>query len=172
MQSNRVFKIILILCVITCNIGCDQVSKNIVRESITENDRISVIDNHFILTRVENTGAALSLGENLNPQLKMIFLKIFPTIILGILLIYLLKSKFINKYRIWAFSFLIGGGIGNIYDRILYDSVTDFMVLYFWKFQTGIFNMADVSVMVGVFIMLVEGIFNMKQTTIGEISKA
>ena len=55
-----------------------------------------------------------------------------------------------------ATGFIIGGGIGNIYDRFVYGSVTDFFHIDFVIFQTGIFNMADVSVMVGMFILLGE----------------
>ena len=55
--------------------------------------------------------------------------------------------------------FLIGGGLGNIFDRALYGSVTDFLHIDFGLFQTGIFNMADVSVMVGVFTILLYSYF-------------
>ena len=51
-------------------------------------------------------------------------------------------------------SFAIGGGIGNIYDRLVHGSVTDFMHINFGLFQTGIFNMADVSITTGMFIFL------------------
>lgn len=53
-------------------------------------------------------------------------------------------------------SFIIGGGIGNLYDRMWYGSVTDFMHINFTIFQTGIFNMADVSIMTGMFIILIQ----------------
>ncbi len=52
------------------------------------------------------------------------------------------------------FAFIIGGGIGNLYDRILYGSVTDFLHMDFQLFRTGIFNMADVSIMIGVFWLM------------------
>ena len=55
-----------------------------------------------------------------------------------------------------ALSFAIGGGIGNIYDRIIHGSVTDFMHIDFGFFETGIFNMADVSIMVGMLLFLVQ----------------
>ena len=51
-------------------------------------------------------------------------------------------------------SFIIGGGIGNIYDRIVHGSVTDFLHIDLGLFRTGIFNMADVSIMVGMGIVL------------------
>ena len=59
-----------------------------------------------------------------------------------------------------ALSFIIGGGIGNIYDRILYNSVTDFMYFELGSFHTGIFNMADVSVVVGGFLILLNSILS------------
>ena len=52
--------------------------------------------------------------------------------------------------------FVIGGGVGNLFDRILYGSVTDFLYLKFGIFQTGIFNMADVSIMTGISIVLLQ----------------
>ena len=65
---------------------------------------------------------------------------------------------------------IIGGGIGNIYDRILYSSVTDFLYLEFGKLHTGIFNMADVSVVIGVLLILVNsGIVELKKAKMGKL---
>ena len=54
--------------------------------------------------------------------------------------------------------FLIGGGIGNIIDRLLYGSVTDFLHIDFGLFRTGIFNLADVSIMIGIGILIINSI--------------
>jgi len=51
---------------------------------------------------------------------------------------------------------IIGGGFGNIYDRIVHGSVTDFMHINFVIFQTGVFNVADMSIMAGMFIILIQ----------------
>jgi len=56
--------------------------------------------------------------------------------------------------------FLIGGGIGNIADRMIYGSVTDFLHLTFGALQTGIFNMADVSIMMGILLILLDSCYN------------
>jgi signal peptidase II len=53
-----------------------------------------------------------------------------------------------------AFAFVIGGGIGNLWDRVAYGSVTDFFQIKIGFFKTGIFNMADVSVSCGVLFIL------------------
>ena len=52
--------------------------------------------------------------------------------------------------------FVIGGGAGNLYDRIRFGSVTDFVHVNFGLFQTGIFNMADVSIMMGMGVILMD----------------
>ena len=71
--------------------------------------------------------------------------------------------------------FVVGGGFGNIYDRLVYGSVTDFLQMNFVIVQTGIFNMADVSIMAGMFMILLEAY--LKQTkfnyeTVDKISEA
>jgi signal peptidase II len=55
-----------------------------------------------------------------------------------------------------GFCFIIGGGIGNLFDRIFRGSVTDFLYIKFGIFHTGIFNLADVSIMSGMFIVLIQ----------------
>lgn len=153
-KTITLIKIAIVLLVISVNIGCDQVSKNIVRQHIYDSQIISYVGNHFTLTKVENTGAFLSLGDNIPAKVKFVLLTLFPLAMLIGSLIYLIIKK-IPRTPLIAACFVIGGGIGNIYDRILYGSVTDFMHIRFGFLQTGVFNMADVSVTVGVSILAI-----------------
>jgi signal peptidase II len=57
-------------------------------------------------------------------------------------------------------AFVIGGGIGNLYDRIMFGSVTDFLHIDFVIFQTGIFNFADVSIMIGMAMIIAAAYVN------------
>lgn len=141
------------------NIGCDQVSKKIVRNSISDGEQIAVLKNNLILTRVENTGAAYSLGEGLHPWLKIIFLQLLPTVVLAILLVLVLVRRKYSKEIVLGFTFIIGGGIGNIFDRITQGSVTDFLYIDIGFFHTQIFNMADVSVVVGTLILVASALY-------------
>ncbi len=136
------------------NIGCDQISKEVVRKNIVPNDYIEVVGNNLVLTNVENTGAMLGFGQNLPPMLKIIFLQAIPIIVLLILLYRLLSKKEFDKWMVVAFAFVIGGGIGNLIDRVVHGSVTDFFLVELGFFKTGIFNMADVSVTLGVLMIL------------------
>lgn len=153
---KRILRILLILMILGSNIGCDQISKNMVRQKLEYNEQISLIHNYVTLTKIENTGAFLSLGDAWPRFLKISILTILPLIALGVAFIYLLAKKNLSLTKAIAICFIIGGGVGNLYDRIAYGSVTDFMHIDFVIFQTGIFNVADVSIMAGLFMILFE----------------
>ncbi len=148
-------KKIAIIALVLVNIGCDQISKNVVRKHISYQETVELIGTHFILTKVENSGAMLGFGSNLPPVLKLILLQILPVVILLVLLFRILKKTNMNKWLVFAFACVIGGGIGNLIDRIAHGEVTDFFYIDLGGFaKTGIFNMADVSVTLGVLIIL------------------
>ena len=157
MKNNNI-RYFLILLMVALNTGCDQVSKIIVRDKVDYHEQISIIDNHFILTKVENTGAFLSAGNELPYAIRFIVLSILPVIVLGFGLYYLLVKQNLPKIMQIGMCFLIGGGIGNIIDRLLYGSVTDFLHIDFGLFRTGIFNFADVSIMIGIGILIINSI--------------
>ena len=154
----------LIIFVIILNIALDQISKVIVRASISYREIIEVFGDKFILTNVENTGAFLGMGSELNPTLKLIVLLILPTVVLGYVVYYIFKTTSLDQLSLVAFSSIVGGGIANVFDRIVYGSVTDFLFIDLGGvFKTGIFNIADLSVTTGMFILLYTTIFPKKK---------
>lgn len=163
MNKNRIITNISILLVLIANIGCDQISKNIVREKVGYYESISLISNYFTLTKVENDGAFLSLGSALPETIKFILLSGIPLVSLAFGIGYMFLRKNISFMSMLALSFAIGGGIGNIYDRIVHGSVTDFLHIDIGFIQTGIFNMADVSLVVGMALFFVQSFFNRRR---------
>jgi signal peptidase II len=157
MESRTLIRIAAIFFVLIANVGCDQISKNIARTNLGRYEAIGFLNDHVTLMRVENTGAFLSAGHNLPPSLKFLLLTILPVFILAIGLLYVLTKNF-SRITTLSICFVIGGGIGNIYDRVMHGSVTDFLHIDFVLFETGIFNMADVSIMVGMFLIVAESI--------------
>ncbi len=150
----------ILLFLLLLNVGCDQISKNIVRRNISEYEHISVIKDRFTLTKVENSGAFLSLGDEMPYIFRLILLTGLPLIFLGYGLYFLFFKRNQPISMQIALCFLIGGGIGNLYDRIVHGSVTDFMHIDFKLFQTGVFNFADISIMIGVGILLIQSLRN------------
>lgn len=159
MRSKQILRTLLIVTMLSSNIGCDQISKSIVRQRINYNEQIGLMNNYVTLTRIENTGAFLSLGNSLPQPIRVLLLTILPLCVLGLTLIYLLTKRNLSNLTIVGICFVVGGGFGNIYDRIIYGSVTDFLHIDFLIFQTGIFNMADVSIVTGIFILLLNSYF-------------
>ena len=152
---------IYIILVIVLTIVIDQISKVIVREHITlrtdvsPGERIPVIGDTFIMMNVENTGAFLGMGSELNETLRIILLLVLPIFVLGFVLRYVFKDKSLDNWSLFAFASIIGGGIANVFDRIAFGKVTDFLFIDLGGvFRTGIFNLADLSVTTGMIILV------------------
>lgn len=153
MKNNRTLTISLL---IVFNIILDQASKYWVRYNVIKDSRSEIFGDFFTLHNVENSGAFLGLGSDFSPILKIILLNVLPVIVLTLVLIHIFRDKSLDRFSIVGFACIIGGGIANIYDRILYKSVTDFLHIDLGGvFRTGIFNLADVSVMVGMGCLIV-----------------
>lgn len=151
---NTRIRNISILLLVLANAGCDQVSKHVARENIGYDETIDVIGKHLILTKIENSGAFLSTGDSLGGSVKFIVLSLLPLIALCYGVYYLLTNTRLPKLLVLGICFVIGGGFGNLYDRLMYGSVTDFIHMDFFIFKTGIFNLADVSIMIGMLMII------------------
>lgn len=160
MKVSKGITRIAILLIVICNVGCDQISKTIVRNEIGYYENIKVYINNITLTKVENTGAFLSVGSVLPEFLKFVLLILLPSIVLLTGLYFILTKARLSKLTMVGAAFVIGGGIGNLYDRIMFGSVTDFLHIDFVIFQTGIFNLADVSIMIGMAMIIAAAYVN------------
>ena len=151
-NKNRNISITILIAV---SILLDQLSKFLIRQNVDQYSEIKLIGDYFILTNVENSSAFLGMGSDFSPFIKTVFLLILPIIVLICIMIYVYRDKQIDKISLIGFCLIIGGGIANIYDRILYGSVTDFLFIDLGGiFKTGIFNIADLSVTTGMILIL------------------
>jgi signal peptidase II len=160
MKFSRGITKLAILLIVICNVGCDQISKNIVRKEVGYYDNIKIYIDNITLTKVENTGAFLSMGSFLPQFLTFTLLIVLPAIVLLIGLYFIMTKAKLSKLTIIGAAFVIGGGLGNLYDRIVFGSVTDFLHIDFVIFQTGVFNLADVSIMVGMAMIILAAYVN------------
>jgi signal peptidase II len=150
----------LIIVLVIINIALDQISKAIARVYIQKGEVIDVVGDVFQLYHVENKGAFLGMGSDMSDTMKLIFLLILPVLVLGYVIYFIVKNKDLDKLSLIAFCCIVGGGIANVYDRIVYGKVTDFLHLDFGGvFRTGIFNVADMSVTTGMLILLYASFF-------------
>lgn len=161
MKKNR---ILFILLLIIFNIAIDQISKLWVRANVVAGNTSEIFGDYFTLHNVENEGAFLGLGSDFSPALKIILLNVLPVIVLTLVVFHVFRDKTLDKFSLIGFCCIIGGGIANLYDRILYGKVTDFWHIDLGGvFRTGIFNIADMSVMAGMGLLIL-GNFKNKKT--------
>jgi signal peptidase II len=155
---------LFIVILIVFNIVIDQISKVWVRANFEYREVKSLISDKFIMQYVENKGAFLGMGSDMNPTLKLIFLLILPALVLCYVIYYIVKTKELDRISLIAFCCIIGGGIANVFDRVVYGQVTDFFFINLGGvFKTGIFNVADLSVTTGMIMLLFSGMFNKKK---------
>ena len=114
----------------------------------------SYLNDMLRLVYAENTGAFLSLGSGMNDNLRYWILTILPILVLLYVLYFILFSKNLDNWQATAFSFILGGGASNIVDRFLEGKVVDFLNMGIGTLRTGIFNVADMAIMAGLFMML------------------
>lgn len=155
---------LFITLLIVFNIAIDQISKVWVRANFEYGEIKNLIGDKFIMQYVENKGAFLGMGSDMNATLKLILLLILPTLVLGYVIYYIIKNKELDRLSLIAFCCIIGGGIANVFDRITRGEVTDFFFINLGGvFKTGIFNVADLSVTTGMIILLFSGILSKKE---------
>jgi signal peptidase II len=147
---------ILLFCALSLSlISWDRASKDLAKEYLQDKPARTFLHNGVRLEYVENTGAAASMGDHLDPTPSFWLLGIAPLNILGGLFIYMLiHARTIKAPKLIAFALLFAGGMGNILDRLLFDRhVTDFINLDLPLLRGYIFNFADVWITAGVLLL-------------------
>ena len=127
----------------------DQITKILVVNSLVPGENIEIIKNIFSIIYTNNTGAAFSILLG-----KRIFLIVVAVLIIGVLLYYIKRNKIEKNIDIIALSFVIGGSLGNLIDRIVRGYVIDFISIKIGNYNFPIFNVADILIVIGVFLLL------------------
>lgn len=162
---NRFMRIGLVSLLLLACVGCDQVTKSLVREQMLVGQSQSFLGDTLRLTHAENPGAFLSLGASLPETVRVaIFQGGVSLIVIG-LLGYALFARRLDAWSVAGFALLAASGLGNLIDRVLRDGhVTDFLNVGLGSFRTGIFNVADVLGVAG-FLLLVLTRANARRAT-------
>jgi signal peptidase II len=144
-------------------IVCDRLTKLYVARHIALFfGDVTVIPNFFSITHVENTGAAFSLFADWSPTIRVPLLVGFSTLAMVIVSYLLWKSATRFTWTGLALALILGGAIGNLYDRIVFGRVIDFFHVYIGSHSWPDFNLADSAIVVGATLICIDLIFGSK----------
>ncbi|MCE5099275.1 signal peptidase II [Staphylococcus cohnii] len=128
----------------------DQITKFIITKTMQIGDSFEVIPNFLSITSHRNNGAAWGILSG-----KMAFFYIITVIILIILIVFFIKEAKHNVLMQIAISLLFAGALGNFIDRVLNGEVVDFVDTYIFSYNFPIFNVADSSLTIGVVLVII-----------------
>ena len=137
----------------------DRLAKLAVERKIPLHDGIQVIPNFFRITHLENRGAAFGLFADSPSEWKIGMLVLFSIIALVIVSTLLWKNSHSISSTGIGLSLILGGAIGNLWDRLSAGHVTDFLLFYIGRYQWPAFNVADSAIVIGAGLLVIEILF-------------
>ncbi len=137
--------LVLLLCT-----GFDQMTKDIAREQLAASPSISLLSDTIRIQYTENTGAFLGLGSKLPDGIRFALFVFLNGLISFSALLYALKTHELRYPQVIGSLLIASGGLGNLLDRLLNKGAAiDFLNLGIGPIRTGIFNVADIFIVVG-----------------------
>ena len=142
----------------------DRFAKWLVVSNIPLHDSIRIVPGFFSLTHVENRGAAFGLFAESPSEWKVAVLVLFSLVALVIVSAMLWKNSHAITSTGVGLALILGGALGNLWDRLLSGQVVDFVELYVGSYHWPAFNVADSAIVVGAVLLVAEILFSKTPT--------
>jgi signal peptidase II len=135
----------------------DRFSKGLIKAHLSAFDSITVIPGLLNIVHTENPGIAFGMLANVSGAWRDVLLIGFSVaVLIAISSVLLLSTSQLNAWSRTALGFILGGAIGNLYDRIVNGTVTDFVEAHAGQHYFPAFNVADSAITVGACLLLLE----------------
>ena len=131
----------------------DRITKWAIAQTIPLENAINIIPGFFRLTHLENTGAAFSLFADSTSPFRTMLLIAFSVAALAVVSVLLWKDRSVFHLGTLALSLILGGAVGNLWDRMFDGKVTDFLDFYIGVHHWPPFNVADSAIVVGALLL-------------------
>jgi signal peptidase II len=134
----------------------DRATKWVVQSRVSAFDTLPVIPEFFNIVHAENRGAAFSLFADSSSPFRAIFLVGLSLVAMGVVAAMLWNASKLDRATAFGLALIFGGACGNVFDRIVYGSVTDFLDFYIGSLHWPAFNVADSAIVVGSGLLLAD----------------
>ena len=137
----------------------DQWTKHLAESSLAGRPPRTVIPGFLDLVHVENTGVAFGLFAAGSSTIGVLILTLLGMVALTLVLYHFLRTPDTNKGALFSLSLILGGAVGNLVDRMVSGSVTDFIDVYVWTHHWPTFNAADSAITIGIVLLMFDAFF-------------
>ena len=134
----------------------DRWTKWLIDTKLLLNQTIFVIDGFFNIKYFRNTGVALGILDSIQSSFKATILAILTVAAIIAVIVYSLRTPVSHRLLQLALSLILAGALGNLYDRVNYGYVIDFIEVYFRDYRWPSFNVADSAITTGVGLLALE----------------
>jgi signal peptidase II len=134
----------------------DRLTKWIVDTHVSFLDTYRVIPGFFDIVRSQNRGVAFGIFNDSNSEWRTILLVVASIAAVLIVSVMLWNSQRLDRLSLGGLSLILGGAAGNVFDRIVWGRVTDFLLFYIRDYQWPAFNMADSAIVIGSGLLMLD----------------
>jgi len=139
---------------VLCCVGCDQATKMVATTQLAGHRPMSLLADTVRLSYAENAGGFLSFGADLPARIRAWVFGLLPAVFVLALLAVILRNHSLHRRRLVAISLLVGGGAGNLVDRVVFGVVRDFLNVGIGSVRTGVFNVADLAIVTAALLLV------------------
>jgi signal peptidase II len=137
----------------------DQWTKHLAETSLAGRPPLTLVPGVLDLVHVENTGVAFGLFAAGSSTFGVLSLTVLGLVALGLVLYYFLRTPETNRGILFSLALILGGAVGNLVDRVMSGSVTDFIDVYVGTYHWPTFNTADSAITVGIVLLAFDALF-------------
>jgi signal peptidase II len=144
-------------------VALDRFTKWIVETRVSLVDSFRVIPGFFDIVHTQNRGVAFGLLDDSAGGWQSAILVVLSLAAVGLLSALLWNPRRLDPRSLWGFSLILGGAAGNVFDRIIFGRVTDFLLVYIGSYQWPAFNVADSAIVIGCGLLLLDLLHTKRQ---------
>jgi signal peptidase II len=144
--------------------AADRITKTIVENGVSATDTIRVIPGFFDIIHSQNRGVAFGFFNDSTSEWRtaaLIALSLGAVLFISAML---WRPQKLDRWSMWGLSLVLGGAAGNVFDRILWGRVTDFLEVYVGDYHWPTFNLADSAIVIGSGLLILDMLRSKRQT--------
>lgn len=134
----------------------DRLTKWIIESRVSFTDTYKVIPGFFDIVNSQNRGVAFGILNDSTSEWRTTLLVLASIAAVLVVSVVLWRAERLHRLLLWGLALILGGAAGNVFDRMVWGRVTDFLLFYIGQYQWPAFNVADSAIVIGSGLLLLD----------------